>query len=90
MAFVVLFPDWQYLIACINCTGCLHVHKDIVSAIPAPSLLGKATLSFDNFKLLGTPRHSLTFETCSVPCFSYLSKAFDLYCTMTHLIVSHL
>ena len=54
-------------------------HSDCtVSAIPAPSLLGKATLSFDKFKLLGTPRHSLTFKSCSIPDFSYLSKAFGL------------
>ena len=28
MAFVVLLPDRQFLIACTNC-GCLHVHKDL-------------------------------------------------------------
>jgi hypothetical protein len=28
-AFVVLLPDCQFLITCINC-GCLHVHKGLI------------------------------------------------------------
>ena len=29
LAFVVVLPDCQFLIACINC-GCLHVHKGLM------------------------------------------------------------
>ena len=62
----------------------------VVSTMVAPTLLSASKLSFDEFILFGTPRHSPTLNTCSSHDLSYLCKAFDFTCDQcAHEFASH-